>query len=86
MAADIPFVQHVFDTADAEASALELAPFLFRTGQPSEGQIRVKTLTEGTTNAVRTKCCRSNASLTMPYSYSKCPMRKLALNRSLRMS
>ncbi|KAH6877096.1 kinase-like domain-containing protein [Thelonectria olida] len=52
MAADIPFVQHVFDTADAEASALELAPFLFRTGQPSEGQIRVKTLTEGTTNAL----------------------------------
>jgi ethanolamine kinase len=61
MATDIPFVQHVFDSSNAEASVLQLAPHLFRSGHPSEGRIRVKTLTEGTTNAVRLTPWRTSA-------------------------
>lgn len=50
---DIPFVQHVFDASDAKASIIQLAPFLFQDSRSIDGEIRVATLTEGTTNAVR---------------------------------
>ncbi|KAH7143475.1 kinase-like domain-containing protein [Dactylonectria macrodidyma] len=51
MDTEIPFVQHVFDTAQAKHSVLQLASFLFQDGAPS-GDIRITTLAEGTTNSL----------------------------------
>ncbi|KAM0244085.1 hypothetical protein ACHAP5_006567 [Fusarium lateritium] len=49
---EIPFLDHAFDASDPFGSAVPLLPFLFPDRQPSDGDLRIQPLAQGTTNGL----------------------------------
>lgn len=48
----IPFLDHAFDASDPFGSAVPLLPFLFPDRKPTDGDLRIQPLAQGTTNGV----------------------------------